>query len=70
MNKELKVDGLPTLSSLKPHQLERQLQRLRRQPEGVDGGGDGRPKDTGAMLEALRRVHGLQGRSDIYKLKK
>jgi hypothetical protein len=42
---------------LKPHQLERQLQRLRRKPEGVDGGGDGRPKDAGDMLEALKREH-------------
>jgi hypothetical protein len=31
---------------------------------------DGRPKDSGEMLEALRREHGPQGRPDIYKSKK
>jgi hypothetical protein len=42
--------------ALKPHQMERQLQRLRRKIEGVESG-DGRPKDAGDMLEALKREH-------------
>jgi hypothetical protein len=44
-------------TELKPHQLERQLQRLRRKIEGMEGSGDGRPRDDGDMLEALKREH-------------
>jgi len=55
---------------LKPRELERSLRRLQRKildvHDGDIGHHDGRPKDSGDMLEALIREHGPDGRPDLF----
>jgi len=44
--------------AIKPHEIEKQLKLQQQKQYEYEGNLDGRPRDHGDMLEALKREHG------------
>jgi len=43
--------------AIKPHELEKQLKQQQKLRFEIEGQHDGRPRDQGDLLEALKREH-------------